>query len=73
METDYKLMSTEQLQELLRQDCQAVDGLGLPMDTVLLICNILAERSPKKYTPEALRLRFAECLSIDREEENGTG
>lgn len=37
--------STSQLQGLLRDECE---GRGtLPMDTILLICEILAQRDPE--------------------------
>lgn len=41
-----EMMSTEQLQAILREEC---DGHGnLPVQAILDICGILAERNPNK-------------------------
>ncbi len=50
-------LSTTQLQALLREECE---GRGtLPLETILDICNILAERNPQYPAAKDIILQLA--------------
>lgn len=52
-------LSTSQLQALLREECE---GRGaLPEQTILELCEILAERDPNKPTVKQIRLDLCRC------------
>ena len=66
---DYESMSVEDLEELLRQDLD--EAVTLPLDDILLICEILHVKRPletdvqaafqrflKYYAPEYIKRRF---------------
>ena len=54
-----EMMSTEQLQAILREEC---DGRGnLPVQALLDICGILADRDPNKPDVEDMLRRLCAC------------
>lgn len=52
----FESMSSEQLTHLLREDCAGRQEL--PLETLILICNILAERDPHKTDVKGAYRRF---------------
>ena len=52
-------MSTEQLRAILREECE---GRGsLPLEAILDICGILAERNPNKPNVDQLLRQLSAC------------
>ena len=47
---DYELLSTEELEELLRRDCFGIESLE--QDVLFTICDILAKRRPPRRTTQ---------------------
>ena len=61
----FEKMETEELQGILRSDYLGV--VELPLDTILMICQILADRNPNKPDVKAAWRRF---LKYYLEQEN---
>ncbi len=55
-------LSTTQLQALLREECE---GRGtLPLETILDICNILAERNPQLPAVKEIILKLCRTYIV---------
>lgn len=57
--------STEELQAILRADCRG--RFEIPLDTVLLICDIIRDRNPRKKDPWQAYGDFLEHYLTDTE------
>lgn len=57
--------STEELQAILRADC--LGRFEIPLDTVLLICDIIRDRNPRKKDPWQAYGDFLEHYLTDTE------
>ncbi len=57
-----EMLSTSQLQALLREECE---GKGnLPLDAILLICQTLSGRDPTLPTPRQILLNLCQCYIV---------